>query len=217
MSIDSAPSAPTQSPRSSVQGALHMIPGMWPALPLLSPVGQWAPGPAGWRLLSGAGSQGSLHLGLLCFSSHISGPFPPFPKCPAPCSSHTHSGSPAQEILRPSPAVRPHPHTCSSLVPQRGTHRHTHCPLAPSMDPCPHLCICSSAWGGLHPTASDSETTQRRPDVQSQTPPMSLVSGTSSQADPRGATLRQPCDVPRSLSRCPKLEPSVSSFCALGP
>lgn len=97
-----------------------MIPGMWPALPLLSPVGQWALGPAGWRLLSGAGSQGSLHLGLLCFSSHISGPFPPFPKCPAPCSSHTHSGSPAQEILRPSPAVRPHLRTCSSLAPREG-------------------------------------------------------------------------------------------------
>lgn len=157
-----------------------MIPGMWPALPLLSPVGQWALGPAGWRLLSGAGSQGSLHLGLLCFSSHISGPFPPFPKCPAPCSSHTHSGSPAQEILRPSPAVRPHLRTCSSLAPREG-HSGAHpLPSGSWYGPLSSLCICPSAWGGLHPTASDPETTQRRPDVQSQTPPMSLVSGTSS-------------------------------------
>ena len=139
-------------------------------------------------------------LGLLCFSSHISGPFPLFPKCPAPCSSHTHSGSAAQEILRPSPAVKPHACTCSSLVPREGHSRAHTLPSGSWYDPCPHLCICSIAWGGLHPSASDPETTQCHPDVQSQTPLMSLVSGTSSQADPRGATQRQPWDIPRSLS-----------------
>ena len=125
-SLDSALSASTQSPQSPIQGALHTIPGMWPALPLLSPAGQWAPGLAGWRLLSGAGSLGSLHRGVLCFSSRISGPFLPFPKCPATCSSHTRSRSASQEILRPSPAVRPHAHTCSSLVPrERHSRAHT--------------------------------------------------------------------------------------------